>query len=88
MTPPWRKPWELWKNDGVEQLREFLYILLEGIRISSIYLYPIIPHTSLAVFRQLGFDAVGLNVNMCKWHEGGAYTITKEEPLFPRIEVE
>jgi methionyl-tRNA synthetase len=82
------KPWDLWKEDGYEQLKHFLYILLEGIRIIMIYLYPIMPHTSFTVFRQLGLDQAGLSVSMCKWHSSGVYNIIKEEPLFPRIDVD
>jgi methionyl-tRNA synthetase len=82
------KPWELWKEDGYEQLRHFLYILLEGLRVAMIYLYPIMPSTSLAVFRQLGLDQAGLSLVMCRWNSSGVYNIAKEQPLFPRIELE
>ncbi|MDD5070997.1 MAG: methionine--tRNA ligase, partial [Candidatus Omnitrophica bacterium] len=86
------KPWVLNREQKKQELEDFLYSLLEGIRITAIYLYPFIPETSLSIFRQIGFAVLsgaelGL-LSKAHWSEQRQYKITKESPLFPRIDVD
>jgi methionyl-tRNA synthetase len=82
------KPWVLWKEKKVEQLKEFLYALLEGIRIVAVCIYPFMPATAGSVFRQIGKQEPSFNLKDCKWSQANSYCINKESPLFPRIETE
>ena len=51
------KPWVLWKEKKIEEIRDFLAVLCEGIRIVALYIYPIMPKTSESICRQLGVSA-------------------------------
>lgn len=79
------KPWVLAKEGKVEELKNFLYVLCEGIRISAIYLYPFMPQTSEAIHRQLGLKD-SLKFNLKDWGAVESFDVKKETPLFPRIE--
>mgnify|MGYP000515855997 CR=1 FL=1 len=80
------KPWLLWKEKKEDELRGFLFSLLEGIRITAIYIYPFMPDTSKKIFDQLGVnDCVSLKDTV--WQSKG-FTIRKETPLFPRIDAD
>lgn len=79
------KPWVLWKEKKTEKIKDFIYSLLEGIRIAAIYLYPVIPSTSQSIFRQLGLDDKIL-LSDISYRNKGSFKIKKEKPLFPRIE--
>ncbi|MFH1318501.1 MAG: class I tRNA ligase family protein, partial [Candidatus Omnitrophota bacterium] len=82
------KPWGLWKEKKIDELGEFLYALLEGIRIVAGYLYSFMPQTCHSVFRQLGVDKEVVNFSEWKWSRKKVYSVKKEKPLFPRIEIE
>ncbi len=84
------KPWILWKEKKLDELNSFLFSLLEGIRITAIYIYPFMPSTSEAILRQLGIDNDVLSSNALKdvAFRIGKFRVKKEEPLFPRIESE
>ncbi|UCG35698.1 MAG: methionine--tRNA ligase [Candidatus Omnitrophota bacterium] len=81
------KPWILWKEKKIDCLKAFIYSLLEGIRIVSIYLSPFIPETAASIYRQLGIEKE-LNLNGIKWGISKEFNIKKEKPLFPRIDVD
>ena len=85
-----RKPWILLKEGKHSQLQEFIYSLLEAIRIIAIYLYPFIPNTSQSVYNQLGLERNLKDVNIFKEVKWGSLPsgikINKGAPLFPRIE--
>ncbi|UCC94449.1 MAG: methionine--tRNA ligase [Candidatus Omnitrophota bacterium] len=89
------KPWTLRKENKTDQLRHFIWSLLEGIRIASIYIFPFMPSTALSIARQLGrlidekdifLEAKGA-CDVC-WAPGKPFEIKKESPLFPRIDVD
>ncbi|UCD15556.1 MAG: methionine--tRNA ligase [Candidatus Omnitrophota bacterium] len=82
------KPWALWKEKETSRIEEFLYALLEGIRIVSVYLYPFMPAAAQAILRQLGLKEELLSLRECKWAQKETYSIKKEKPLFPRIDVD
>ena len=81
------KPWILSKEKKKEELENFLYSLLEGIRIVSIYLYPFIPETSKSIFRQLSIEK-DVDLKDINWGISKEFNIKKEKPLFPRIDVD
>lgn len=82
------KPWILWKEKKIDAITDFLYALLEGIRIVSSYIYPFMPQTAASIQRQLGFDVVTFNLVQARWAKNKTFNIRKEAPLFPRIEIE
>lgn len=81
------KPWVLWKEKKLEELMNFLYCLLEGIRIAALYLSPTMPSASLAIYSQLGVDHE-LSLSAAVWGYQKEFKIKKEKPLFPRIDVD
>ncbi|MFO8053198.1 MAG: methionine--tRNA ligase [Candidatus Omnitrophota bacterium] len=81
------KPWNLKKEEKEEELFSFLYAVCEGIRIISIYLYPIMPKTSLSIQTQLGINDISFSTQEAKWGSLDNFLIKKEKPLFPRIDV-
>lgn len=81
------KPWALWKDKKVKEITNFLYSLLEGIRIVSIYLYPAIPDAAKSIHRQLGLDET-FSLKDTGWGKIKSFSIKKESPLFPRIDVD
>jgi methionyl-tRNA synthetase len=81
------KPWALWKEAKKDQIMNFLYALLEGIRVVSIYLWPVMPSTAESIFNQLGLSREGLTLAGCDWGKQKEFIIKKDFPLFPRIEV-
>lgn len=83
-----KKPWVLWKDKKEQELKEFLYSLLEGIRIVSLHLSPFIPQTSQSINRQLGLKAGDLSLGDREWSIKGNFNTKKESPLFPRIDVD
>jgi methionyl-tRNA synthetase len=81
------KPWNLKKEKKEKELLSFLYALCEGIRIISIYLYPIMPKTSFSIQKQLGVKDVSFSGEKLKWGSESRFLIKKEKPLFPRVDV-
>jgi len=82
------KPWVLWKEKKVGEIGEFLYQLCEGIRIVALYLYPIMPGVSESIYRQLGVEIKAFSLTESSWGKVSKFLIKKEEPLFPRIDVD
>ncbi|MBN3040181.1 MAG: methionine--tRNA ligase, partial [Candidatus Omnitrophica bacterium] len=77
-----------WKEKKHDELKSFLYALLEGIRIVSIYLSPVIPYTALSIQRQLGLEPGSFLLKEAGWAGIESFSINKEPPLFPRIDIE
>ncbi len=82
------KPWILWREKKEMQIKYFLFSLLEGIRIVSLYLYPFIPQTANSINRQLGLKEDNFNFQDIAWGTVKSFTVKKESPLFPRVEQE
>lgn len=82
-------PWELAKSNPA-RMRTVLYVLMEVLRVTTIYLEPIVPTTATRLFRELGvpvshqsFDSIESTMIPTD------VSITpKPTPIFPRIEVE
>ncbi|MCM8786640.1 MAG: methionine--tRNA ligase [Candidatus Omnitrophica bacterium] len=85
-----KKPWILWKEGKIDEMKNFLYQLSEGIRIVSLYLYPFMPSTSKEIYRQLGLSNNDNNFTFKEksWSSYKGFCIKKDVPLFPRIETD
>jgi methionyl-tRNA synthetase len=86
------EPWKLAKDEANrERLETVLYNMTEAIRIISILIYPFMHHTASEIRKQLGLDP---EVTPADWDDAvkfgavEAYSVTKGEALFPRIDVE
>jgi len=84
-------PWALFKEGNRERLDTVMYNTLEAIRIVAILTYPFMPKASLGVWRQLGI-VEDLNSQRIPENVGwgglkAGTKIEKEEPLFPRIDL-
>ncbi|MCF7907396.1 MAG: methionine--tRNA ligase [Candidatus Omnitrophica bacterium] len=82
------KPWTLWKEKKVEELENFLYYLLEGIRISALYLSAAMPNAAKSIYSQLGLTQGEFSLASAKWGTQKEFKIKKEKPLFPRIDAD
>ena len=82
------KPWVLSKEKKESELKEFLYVLLEGIRIVGLYLYPFMPRTCSDINRQLGLKEGDFSLKNITWGRQKEFHTKKESPLFPRIDVD
>ncbi|MDD5195610.1 MAG: methionine--tRNA ligase [Candidatus Omnitrophica bacterium] len=82
-----KKPWAMWKEKKEDDVRSFLAVLFEGIRIVAFYLYPFIPYSSASILRQVGIKKVDYNLTAAKWSGRLTFSISRESPLFPRIDV-
>ncbi len=85
-------PWVLAKSKSTsKQLETVIYNLLEGLRIISGLIFPVMPETAASMQRHLGNDPGKAFYRMSflsKW--GGLVSgtvIPKSIPLFPRIDV-
>ena len=85
-------PWELAKQKGGEkQLESVIYNLLEGLRLISGLIYPLMPDTAEKMQTQLGLDSktsfYALDV-LKKWNVlKPGLKLKKSIALFPRIDV-
>ncbi|MCK4739503.1 MAG: methionine--tRNA ligase [Deltaproteobacteria bacterium] len=86
-------PWTLAKEGKDKELDLVLFNLLEGLRITALYLYPFMPESALRIRKSLGIEgsisAVDFDKDILFRGEtiGGLKT-DKGSPLFPRIEKE
>jgi methionyl-tRNA synthetase len=84
------KPWELVKDENQrETLNAVLFRAVETLRWLSVLLYPVMPETSQAIYRQIGLtnDVPETNPENLKWGELSTGTkIGEIEPLFPRLD--
>jgi methionyl-tRNA synthetase len=84
-------PWTLAKSqDHQAELKTVIYNLLEGLRIVSGLIYPIMPDTARKIQQQLGLDPGSRFYLMKTLEQWGKIlpgsSLPEFEPLFPRIE--
>jgi methionyl-tRNA synthetase len=83
-------PWELAKRKETRrQLETVIYNLLEGLRVISGLIYPVMPETAQRMQRHLGFDAKGLFSleDLKQWGSlPSGIELPKSTTLFPRID--
>ncbi len=82
------KPWVLWKEKKIDKIKDFLARLCEGIRIVALYIYPIMPKVSESIYRQLGVKLESFYLKESSWSKKLSFSIKKQSPLFPRIDVD
>ncbi len=85
-------PWELAKKDSSrKQLEVVIYNLLEGLRIISGLIYPVMPQTAETMQKHLGLDPSEAFYTLDTLKSWGQLTpgtrLLKSIILFPRIEV-
>jgi methionyl-tRNA synthetase len=85
-------PWELAKNKTCRpQLQSVIYNLLEGLRVISGLIYPVMPETAATMQRHLGLDAEKTFYKMdtiMDWKRLTPGTrLPKSTTLFPRVEI-
>ena len=85
-------PWELAKNKScTAQLQAVIYNLLEGLRVISGLIYPVMPATAATMQKHLGCDPGAPFFKMAQvaaWKSLPAGTrLPKSITLFPRVEV-
>ncbi len=84
-----RAPWKLYKEGKSKELAQFIYELMEVLRIVTISVYPFMPCTAESMWSQLGlkdFDKIRFdNIKRFGLITPGT-KINKGAPLFPRIE--
>jgi methionyl-tRNA synthetase len=77
------EPWKLSKDESqAEHLDAVLYTLVEGLRVVSLLLHPWMPDSTAKVLTALAEDGRGLS----EFGERTEATVSKIDPLFPRIE--
>ncbi|MDI6758475.1 MAG: methionine--tRNA ligase [Candidatus Omnitrophota bacterium] len=52
------KPWNLYKENKHDELKEFILVLVEVLKETADQIYPFMPQTSLSIIEQLGKDKV------------------------------
>jgi len=84
------KPWELNKENKTSELKYFLYSLLQGIKDVALYIYPFMPKTYQSIIKQIGYEQSSsvISLDEVGWDTNSNFIITKEKPLFPRIDVD
>jgi|WetSurMetagenome_2_1015567.scaffolds.fasta_scaffold00471_2 methionyl-tRNA synthetase len=88
------EPWKLAKSD-MEALKAVIFDLWNALRVAAISLYPFMPSTSEAIWKQLGLagtivTTAQADMDIIKWEWLPAHEIkvAKGAQLFPRIEKE
>ncbi len=85
-------PWTLAKDENsVDELATILYNLMEGLRVVSCLIYPVMPQTSLKMIKTLGMKTEGRSFYTLKeshlWGQIKKETIIEKPAiLFPRID--
>ncbi len=87
------EPWVLAKQeDKRRQLETVIYNLLEGLRIISGLIYPVMPQTAITMQRHLGFSATDAFFKIDRLSRWGGTNpgqkIGNAVSLFPRIDVD
>lgn len=87
-----KAPWTLAREGRREELEQFLYALAETLRVIALFLWPFLPATTEAIWRQLGFTAplsderLPLTLeSLAKKSIPAGQAIRKEGPLFPKV---
>jgi methionyl-tRNA synthetase len=82
---------EPWKSEPGDVVDRVMGDALEALRIVSILAFPAVPQTSQAIWERIGFDGNIADQRLPDAAAWGGYpgglTVTKGDPLFPRIKV-
>ena len=77
---------ELLKKTNLNRMNVVLSVAIEIIRRSIIMLYPIIPASSLKIFKILNIDPNQINFDNIENISNSNFKINSAFPIFPRIE--
>jgi methionyl-tRNA synthetase len=78
------RPWDLAKDESAAaKLDQVLYSLAEGLRVTTLLLYPHVPETADKLLAALGEDGRALAEFGSR---GGGQRVEKLAPLFPKVE--
>ncbi len=78
------KPWELAKDEAQsERLDQVLYSLVEGLRVATLLLIPYLPQSTETLLDALSVE--GREIAELGSH-GGGQSVTRIEPMFPKID--
>ena len=87
-----RAPWKLAKDqtpEGQQKLDDTLYTAAEALRVICILAHPVLPHSTEAIWRQLGFTEALDSVRQEALEWGllkGGQRIGTIAPVFPRLD--
>lgn len=82
-------PWILAKSEEKDILENVMFHLLEGLRIVGILILPMMPETSLSMFRLLHVKENLQTFESLQYGQKTEYhEIKRSPPLFPRLDVE
>ncbi len=80
------KPWELAKLEDKTRLNTVLYTLVEGIRVASVLLEPVIPNQAKEIRKQLGLEPSYVLEPAWGLTKSGS-RIAPASVLFPKVEL-
>ena len=80
------KPWELAKLEDKTRLNTVLYTLVEGIRVASVLLEPVIPNQAKEIRKQLGLEPIYVLEPAWGLTKSGS-RIAPASVLFPKVEL-
>jgi len=83
-------PWNLAKSEEtMPRLRTVIYNVLEAVRIAALFTAPVMPETSAEVWRRLSLGDINEITDIAAAAQWGGLTaggtVSKGDPLFPRI---
>ena len=83
-------PWNLAKaEEDLPRLRAVLYNALEAVRIAALYTAPVMPRSSVEVWKRLGLDDIFSVTSLAEESQWGRLSVgnpvVKGDALFQRI---
>lgn len=84
------KPWSLAKAEKNTELNLVLSNLLEGLRHTSLLIYPFMPNTAQKIFQQIGLGDLPEKISTTEQAWGKfqkKITVYQDKPLFPKNEL-
>ena len=77
-------PWILAKEEDNSRLAEVMWNLMDGIKLISELIYPVMPETASKIRTQIGLGEVE------KWNSESIneYVVSRGDALFPRLDIE
>ncbi|MHA1312707.1 MAG: methionine--tRNA ligase [Candidatus Helarchaeota archaeon] len=81
------EPWEIRKRGNIKRLSTVLYVLVEALRVISIYIHPFIPSISDKMFTFIGLEPL-MDFSNVDFKTDTKGRIGKKEILFPKMQLE
>ncbi len=83
------EPWTLARQGQQERLTQVLSDVVEAVRIAAVLLLPVMPESCAEILRRMGEDRNPSELRLDRdalWVTGRERTVTKGDPLWPRLE--